>query len=134
MLKLSRGVKKQTQLIFYASQNLVRSQNLRKKVSREKPPPLSSKEPGDRSCYRCLGNHDHKGCPFLKEKCHHCNKSGHIARACKAKKRDAQAAHPPIHYVDGDEGDSNDYLGSLEVNNVRDKDHVIWVNPEVQGG
>ena len=25
---------------------------------------LSPKEPGDQSCYRCLGNHDHKSCPF----------------------------------------------------------------------
>ena len=31
----------------------------------------SSKEPGDQSCYRCLGNHDHKSCPFLKEKFYH---------------------------------------------------------------
>ena len=115
MLKLSRGVKKQNQLICYTSQNLVRSRNLRK--SPEKRGPHSSKE---------LGNHDHKS--------HHCNKTGHIARASKAKKRHTQAAHPPIHYVDGDEGDSNDYLRSLEVNNERDKDHVIWVNPEVQGG
>ena len=92
-----------------------------------------SKGPGDRSCYRCLGNHDHKTCPFLNEKCHHCNKTDHIARACKAKKRETQAAHPPIHYVDGDDGDSNDYLGCLEVNNMSNKDHVIWVNPEVQG-
>ena len=101
--------------------------------STEKRGSPSSKEPGDRSCYRCLGNHDHKSCPFLKEKCHHCNKTGHIARACKAKKRETQAAHPPIHYADSDDGNSNDYLGSLEVNNVSDKDHVIWVNPEVQG-
>ena len=35
--------------------------------------------------------------------------------------------------MDGDDGDSDDYLGSLEVNNVSDKDHVIWVSPEVQG-
>ena len=80
-----------------------------------------------------MGNHDHKSCPFLKEKCHHCNKTGHIPRACKAKKRETQAAHPPIHYVDGDDGDSDDHLGSLEVNNVSDKDHVIWVSPEVKG-
>ncbi|KAK2548035.1 hypothetical protein P5673_031863 [Acropora cervicornis] len=71
--------------------------------------------------------------PEKREKCHHCNKTDHIARACKAKKRDTQAAHPPIHYVDGDDGDSDDYLGSLEVNNVNDKDDVIWVNPKVQG-
>ena len=35
--------------------------------------------------------------------------------------------------MDGDDGDSDDHFGSLEVNNVSDKDHVIWVSPEVQG-
>ena len=58
------------------------------------PPP---KEPGDQSCYRCLGNHDHKSCPFKKEKCHHCDKTGHIERACKSKKRETQAARPPAN-------------------------------------
>ena len=88
----------------------------------------SSKEPGDQSCNRCLGNHDHKRCPFLKEKCHHCNKTGHIARACKSKKRETQDAHFPVHYVDGvdgDNGDSDDYLESLEVYTVSDKDHIM---------
>ena len=33
------------------------------KPSEKKGSP-SSKEPGDQSCYRCLGNHDHKSCPF----------------------------------------------------------------------
>ena len=93
----------------------------------------SSKEPGGQSCYRCLGNHDHKSCPFKKEKCHHCDKTGHIIRACKSKKRETQAAQAPINYVDSDDGDSDDYLRSLEVNNVSDKDHVIWLSPEVQG-
>ena len=76
----------------------------------------SPKEPGDQRCYRCLRNHDHKSCPFKKEKCHHCNKTGHIVRACKSKKRETQAAQPPASYVDSDDGDSDDYLGSLEVN------------------
>ena len=122
-------------MICCPSQNLVRSRNLREKLSLQRkgvPHPLTE-EPVDRSCYRCLGNHDHKSCPFLKEKCHHCNKTGQISRACKAKKEETQAAHPPIHYVDGDDGDSDDHLGSLEVNNVSDKDHVIWVSPEVKG-
>ena len=35
--------------------------------------------------------------------------------------------------MDSDDGDSGDFLGSLEVNNASDKDHVIWVGPEVQG-
>ena len=93
----------------------------------------SPKEPGDQSCYRCFGNHDHKSCPFKKDKCHLCDKTGHIERACKSKKRETQAAQSPVNYVDSDDGDSDDYLGSLEVSNVSDKDHVIWVSPEVQG-
>ena len=92
----------------------------------------SPKEPGDQSCYRCLGNHDHKSCPFKKEKCHHRDKTGHIERACKSKKRETQAARTPVNYVDSDDGNSDDYLGSLEVNNASDKDHVIWVGHEVQ--
>ena len=50
-------------------------------------------------------------------------------KACKSTKR----AQPPVNYVDSDNGDSDDYLGSLEVNNVCDKDDVIWVSPDVQG-
>ena len=93
----------------------------------------SPKESSDQSCYRCLGNHDHKSCPYKKEKCHHCNKTGDIVRACKSKNRETRAARPPVNYVDSNDGDSDDYLGSLEVNNVSDKDHVIWVSSEVQG-
>ena len=99
----------------------------------EKKSSPSPKEPGDQSCYRCLGNHDHKSCPYKREKCHHYNKTDHILTACKSKKRETQAARSPVNYVDSDNGDSDDYLGSLEVNNASDKDHVIWVSPEVQG-
>ena len=35
--------------------------------------------------------------------------------------------------MDRNDEDSDDYLESLEVNDVSDKDHVIWVSPEVQG-
>ena len=35
--------------------------------------------------------------------------------------------------MDSDDGDSDDYLGSLEVYNMDNKDRVIWVSPEVQG-
>ena len=93
----------------------------------------SPKESSDQSCYRCLGSHDHKSCPYKKDKCHYCNKTGHIQRACKFKKRETQGSRPPVNYVNGDDRDSDDYLGSLEVNNVGDKDRVIWVSPEVQG-
>ena len=96
----------------------------------KKPKPKKEARPSEK---KSLGNHDHKSCPYKREKCHHCNKTGHIVRACKSKKRETQAARPPVNYVDSDDGDSDDYLGSLEVNNVSDKDHVIWVSPEVQG-
>ena len=72
----------------------------------EKKGSPSPKEPGDQSCYCCLGSQ--------KGKCHHCNKTGHIVRACKSKKRETQAAQPPVNYVDSDGGDSDDYFGSLE--------------------
>ena len=35
--------------------------------------------------------------------------------------------------MDSNDADSDDYLGSLEVHNMDNKDHVIWVTPEVQG-
>ena len=60
-----------------------------------------------------------------KENCHHCNKTGHIQRACKSKKRETQGSRPPVNYVDGDDGDSDDYLGPLEVNNMGAKDQLF---------
>ena len=133
MLKLSGGSKESNPVDFLAKSRPSKKPKPKKEVKpSEKKDSPSPKEPGDQSCYRCLGNHDHKSCPFKKEKCHHCNKTGHIVRACKSKKRESQAAQPPVNYVDSDDGDSDDYLGSLEVNNVSDKDHVIWVSPEVQ--
>ena len=33
----------------------------------EKKSSPSPKEPGDQSCYRCLGNRDHKSCPYKRE-------------------------------------------------------------------
>ena len=107
------------------------------KPKREAKPPekkfSSHKESSEQSCCRCLGNHDHKGCPFEREKCYHCNKTGHIKRACKAKERVAQGTRPPVNYMDSDDGDSDDYLASIEVHNMDNKDRVIWVSPEVRG-
>ena len=79
----------------------------------------SPKDKGAQSCYRSFGNYGHKRCPFKN------NKMSRIVRACKSKKRETQAARPPVNYVNSDYGDSDDYLGSLEVNNVTGKDHVI---------
>ena len=114
MLKLSRGKESNPVDLLSKSKpskKLKPKKEVKHSQKRGSPP---SKEPGDQSCYRCLGNHDHKSCAFLKEKCHRCNKTGHIARACKSKKRETQAAHPPIHFVDSGDGDSPDYMRSLE--------------------
>ena len=69
MLKLSRGGKEANPVDLLSKSKLSKKPKPKKEVkSPEKRGSPSSKEPGDRSCYRCLGNHDHKSCPFLKEK------------------------------------------------------------------
>ena len=64
------------------------------KPRREAKPPEKKfpfhKESAEQSCYRCLGNHDCKSCPYKREKCYHCNKTGHLQRTCRAKKRKTQ--------------------------------------------
>ena len=133
-LELSGGSKESNPVDLLAKSRPSKKPKPKKEVKpSEKTGSPSPKEPGDQSCYRCLGNRYHKSFPFKKEKCHHCNKTGHIVRACKSKKRETQAAQPPVNCLDSDDGESDDYLGSLEVNNVSDKDHVKWVSPEVQG-
>jgi len=51
--------------------------------------PSSSKKfqqsPNQQNCGRCLGKHQPRDCPFLKEKCFKCGKVGHTKRACKTK-------------------------------------------------
>ncbi|KAI4881013.1 hypothetical protein NFI96_011262 [Prochilodus magdalenae] len=39
------------------------------------------------TCYRCGGSHAAHVCRSKNEKCHHCSKVGHIARACREKKK-----------------------------------------------
>ena len=38
-------------------------------------------------CYRCEGSHSPQTCHFINEECRYCGKKGHIARACRARKR-----------------------------------------------
>lgn len=46
--------------------------------------PESRVEAEKKKCYRCLGWHSPSDCYFLKAQCHKCQKTGHIARACRS--------------------------------------------------
>lgn len=41
----------------------------------------------DKECYRCKEKHSPTDCRFKKEKCHACGMIGHLARACRNKKK-----------------------------------------------
>ena len=53
------------------------------------------------------------------------------SQGCKVKNRETQSSRPLVNYVEGIDGDSDDYLGSLEVNYIGGKDRLIWVTPEI---
>ena len=97
------------------------------KPKREAKPPEkkfpSHKESSEQSCYRCLGNHDHKGCPFKREKCYHCNKTDHIKRACKAKERVVQGTRPPVN------SESLNRLSAITVHNLFLRSSRLSSNP-----
>ena len=42
-------------------------------------------------CYRCGGKHKSEDCKFKEDECYYCHKKGHIAKKCKAKRRDNNA-------------------------------------------
>ena len=132
MLKLSRGVKSQTQSICYPSQGQTRSRNLRKKLSlqiKRVSHPLKS-----RVIKVATAVWEILIINVVRSKRKNVTT---VTRPAILKglvnPRQTQAARLPVNYVDSDDGDSGDCLGSLEVNNASDKDHVIWVGPEVQG-
>ena len=67
MLKLFRGLEGQTQLICNPSQGRKTGLNHRKKLSfRGKWLPILFR--GDHRCYRCLGSHSHKNCPYKNDR------------------------------------------------------------------
>ena len=93
-----------------------------------------SPSPTDPKCYRCHGDHQHKSCPFKNAICHYCKKSGHIRRACRKRSKETHRFKPPVNHIDDDDdSDSDDYLASLEINKVGNKDNVIWVTPKIEG-
>ena len=38
-----------------------------------------------KKCYRCVGNHAAKSCPFIDKKCFYCPNKGHINKVCRKK-------------------------------------------------
>ena len=45
---------------------------------------------GRSPCYHCGGRHLARDCKFKDSDCHACGKKGHIARACRSKKKATQ--------------------------------------------
>ena len=61
-----------------------------------------------KSCYCCSGNHHRQKCKYINERCHWGNKTGHIARMCRAKQN---SRHNSVaHVSDGDESDDDETL------------------------
>ena len=65
-------------------------------------------------CYRCGGKHLADKCRFKDSECHHCGKMGHIAKACRSKRRGSNTQQQPLpqtksshrtHHVDADPDD-----------------------------
>ena len=67
-------------------------------------------------CHRCGGKHAADKCWFKDSECHHCGKTGHIAKACRSKKwgsKSQQQTQPKsshrTHHVDADPEDTATY-------------------------
>jgi hypothetical protein len=50
-------------------------------------------------------------------------------------KKDEEAQKPktPVNNMDNNSSDIDDYLSSLEINKVGNKDNVIWATPAIEG-
>ena len=65
---------------------------------RDKKNGLGSRMPLAESCSRCGGRHSAVTCKFKNADCFHCRKRGHIARACRNKKKEStHSAKKPSH-------------------------------------
>ena len=95
-------------------------------------------------CYRCGGKHKSEDCKFKEDECYYCHKKGHIAKKCKAKRRDnnanksredqqtteARKYHQTTNYLDEDQ----DLLRSYSMYTVgASKSKPYCVNIKVNG-
>ena len=72
-------------------------------------------------CYRCNGQHNPKGCPFIKEKCNQCGKVGHIRKA-RRQKANKQLPATSLHVMQGNEdAERHDWTGLYRVSKGNDR-------------
>ena len=58
-------------------------------------------------CFSCGGKHERKSCKFRDAECHHCHKTGHIKKVCRARQADKVAASVTIKPLDETDEDEN---------------------------
>ena len=101
-------------------------------------------------CYRCEGSHSPQTCHFINEECRYCGKKGHIARACRARKRkgghtkewrDQQEKTQAVKKLEGDvkqDDDGSDEECALYAIGTHqwttDKPAIVTVEMEGSGG
>ena len=82
-------------------------------------------------CYRCNGQHNPKGCPFIKEKYYQCGKVGHIRKACQ-QKANKQPPATSLHVMQGyEDAERQDWTGLYRVSKGNDR-NPISVTMEVE--
>ncbi|KAI4895153.1 hypothetical protein NFI96_009265 [Prochilodus magdalenae] len=85
------------------------------------------------TCYRCGGSHAAHVCRFKNEKCHHCSKVGHIARACREKKRSGQTQYVEEEKTPNENGGESELFGMYSVYTTCNGQKGIMVDVEVEG-
>lgn len=62
-------------------------------------------------CYRCGGRHAAQGCRFRDTICNFCKKRGHLARACRGRRKGPTGTnHPPTTHCLNEEPDTSEAL------------------------
>ena len=130
--KTQRRLLAESQLTFTKALEIAQGQELADKSGKDlkpesmeesvhilKPEPAKKQRtmPAGTSCYRCGKNHASK-CRFAAAICRACGKMGHIARACRTRRREAQTQRRPESSANDEEqgNPSSKTEGSQESN------------------